>query len=50
MITFKNKPDTTTPINAENLNANFNELKGTIDNLKMTYTSVIGFRIWYLSK
>lgn len=26
MITFKNKPDTTTPINAENLNANFNEL------------------------
>lgn len=27
MITFKNKPDTTTPINAENLNANFNECK-----------------------
>ena len=26
MIIFKNKPDTTTPINAKNLNANFNEL------------------------
>lgn len=40
MITFKNKPDKTTPVNAENLNANFEELKGTIDNLKMTYTSI----------
>ena len=33
MITFKNKPDTTTPINAENLNANFNEAKKAIDDL-----------------
>lgn len=45
MITFKNKPDTTTPINAENLNTNFNELKGTIDNLKMTYNSVTGLTL-----
>ena len=45
MITFKNKPDTTTSINADNLNANFNELKGTIDNLKMTYTSVTGLAL-----
>lgn len=27
MIIFKNKPDTTTPVNAENLNANFEECK-----------------------
>lgn len=33
MITFKNKPDTTTPINAENLNTNFNEAKKAIDDL-----------------
>ena len=26
LIEFKNKPDTTTPINADNLNHNFNEL------------------------
>ena len=26
MLIFKNKPDTSTPINAYNLNANFNEL------------------------
>ena len=30
MITFKNLPDTSTPINAENLNANFNELNTKI--------------------
>ena len=45
MITFKNKPDTTTPVNAENLNTNFNELKGTIDNLKMTYNNVLGLSL-----
>lgn len=45
MITFKNKPDTTTPINAENLNTNFNELKGTIDSLKMTYNNVLGLSL-----
>ena len=45
MITFKNKPDTTTPINAENLNTNFNELKGTIDSLKMTYNNVLGLAL-----
>ena len=45
MITFKNKPDTTTPVNAENLNTNFNELKGTIDSLKMTYNNVLGLAL-----
>ena len=32
MLTFKNKPDTSTPINADNLNANFNELNTNINN------------------
>lgn len=30
LIEFKNKPDTSTPINAENLNHNFNELNTLI--------------------
>lgn len=33
MITFKDLPDTSTPLNAANLNANFNELTGIIENL-----------------
>lgn len=33
MLIFKNKPDTSTPINASNLNANFEELNGNIGNL-----------------
>lgn len=32
MLIFKNKPDTSTPINATNLNANFEELNTNIDN------------------
>ena len=32
MLVFKNKPDTSTPINATNLNANFEELNTNIDN------------------
>ena len=33
MLIFKNKPDTSTPINAYNLNANFNELNTNIGDL-----------------
>lgn len=32
MLTFKNKPDTSTPINADNLNANFEELNQKTQN------------------
>lgn len=30
LVEFKNKPDTTTPINATNLNNNFNEINGEL--------------------
>lgn len=33
LIQFKNLPDTSTPLNADNLNHNFNELKNGIDGL-----------------
>lgn len=33
LIEFKNKPDTSTPINADNLNFNFNELNTLINNI-----------------
>lgn len=33
LITFKNLPDTSTPITAENLNNNFNELNNKINNI-----------------
>lgn len=33
LIEFKNLPDTSTPLNADNLNNNFNELKNSITNL-----------------
>ena len=35
LIEFKNLPDTTTPINAANLNYNFNELSNQIANLNL---------------
>lgn len=34
LIEFKNLPDTSTPLNAENLNNNFNELNDSIEELK----------------
>ena len=39
MLIFKNKPDTSTPINASNLNANFEELDGNIGDLGSLETS-----------
>ena len=45
LIEFKNKPDTSSPINANNLNNNFNELDnkiGDLNNLKTTNkTSIV---------
>ena len=39
MLTFKNKPDTSTPINATNLNDNFNELDANVGDLNNLDTS-----------
>lgn len=39
MLVFKNKPDTSTPINADNLNANFNELNANIGDLNNLETT-----------
>lgn len=36
LIEFKNKPDTTTSINATNLNNNFSELNDKIENVEVT--------------
>lgn len=41
LIEFKNKPDTSSPINANNLNHNFNELSGNIGNLSNLINSII---------
>ena len=38
LIEFKNLPDTSTPLNAENLNNNFNDLKNKIENITVLYT------------
>lgn len=51
LIEFKNKPDTTTPINATNLNYNFNEVlnliypvgRGFIDFTDTDYSNYLGF-------
>lgn len=51
LIEFKNKPDTTTPINATNLNYNFNEIlnlifpigRGFIDFTETDYSNWLGF-------
>lgn len=45
MITFKNKPDTTTPINAENLNSNFNELSDKLKNSKITFNIITNLQL-----
>lgn len=51
LIEFKNKPNTTTPINATNLNYNFNEIlnliypigRGFIDFTDTDYSNYLGF-------
>lgn len=40
MIVFKDLPDTTTPLNATNLNSNFSELSNDIDTLTTDLTPV----------
>lgn len=41
LVTFKNLPDTSTPLNAENLNNNFNELNNKYSELNNKMPSVI---------
>lgn len=41
MIVFENKPSTKTPINKDNLNANFSELKSDVENINNSLTSEI---------
>lgn len=51
LVEFKNKPNTTTPINATNLNYNFNEIlnlmypigRGFIDFTNIDYSDYLGF-------
>ena len=43
LIEFKDLPDTSTPLNAENLNNNFNEVKIINNNLETKYTADITF-------
>ena len=39
LIEFKNKPDTTTPMTADNINHNFNELNANVGNLSNLETA-----------
>ena len=49
LIEFKNKPDTTTPINATNLNNNFNELNNNVNALNETINDIYN-QIWPIGR
>ena len=46
LVEFKNLPDTTTPINAANLNNNFNELNSQISAAAAAINNLKGTVLW----